>query len=235
MPSTVDFHRVRDLDPAADRRRALTPEDRETIRELVSQGAGINATARAYGVDKRTIQFIAFPDRLERNKALRAARGGSVIYYRREKHTKAMARHRAHKADLLKRLLPVLVLFFWIATPRAEAITPAEIEQLIPALITVESGGLDYVTGDGGLAAGCLQIHPIMVKDANRIAGTSYTLADRFDRRKSIEIARIYFRHYGRGWTIERAARAWNAGPTSTAGTDGYWRKVKKELDRNKK
>lgn len=141
----------------------------------------------------------------------------------------------AEEYNALRRLLPLIVLALAFFAFPAKATTPAEIEQLIPALIQVESGGRDYAIGDGGLAAGPLQIHPIMVRDVNRIAGTHYTLADRLDRRKSIEIARIYFQHYGRHWTIERAARAWNSGPTSTRGTDGYWRKVKKELDRLEK
>lgn len=136
----------------------------------------------------------------------------------------------------MKRLLKPLLVFTALSncTP-APAITPAEIDRLIPALIAVESGGRDYVTGDRGAAVGCLQIHPVMVKDVNRIAGTTYRLSDRLDRRKSIEMARIYFRHYGKRWTIERAARSWNEGPTSTKGTDNYWRKVKKELDGREK
>jgi hypothetical protein len=45
-------------------------------------------------------------------------------------------------------------------------------------------------------------------------------------------MAKIYFRHYGKSWDIEKAARHWNSGPNKTAGTNGYWEKVKKELNK---
>lgn len=47
MPSPVDSARVNAINPAADRRRVLTPEQREAIRAAVLEtGAGINQTAR---------------------------------------------------------------------------------------------------------------------------------------------------------------------------------------------
>ena len=110
------------------------------------------------------------------------------------------------------------------------AITPAQLDRLIPALIQVESGGRTTATGDSGNAVGCLQIWPIMVEDVNRIAGTAYTLPDRLNPVKSVEMARIYFGHYGKQWTLEQAARHWNSGPNRTTGTDEYWNKIKKEL-----
>lgn len=134
----------------------------------------------------------------------------------------------------------ILTLFLLVATAgrcaTALAITPAEIETLLPALIQVESGGRDTAVGDGGKAVGCLQLWPVMVQDVNRISGKRYTLADRLDRNKSKEMARIYFRYYGKRWTVEQAARAWNGGVKSgtlrSRSTDGYWKKVKKELAR---
>lgn len=59
------------------------------------------------------------------------------------------------------------------------------------ALIDVESGGNDTIVGehhDGG----CLQITPIAIKEANRILGREeYTLSDRFNRARSIEVFNV--------------------------------------------
>ncbi len=68
------------------------------------------------------------------------------------------------------------------------AITRAEVERLIPALIEVESGGQSEAVGDGGNAIGVLQIWPIMVQDVNRITGKRYTLADRKCPVKAVEM-----------------------------------------------
>lgn len=68
------------------RRKKLTDADRERIRTLFAQGMSIGGIGRAFGVNKRMIQFIIYPDRYERNKQLRAERGGSKIYYNREKN-----------------------------------------------------------------------------------------------------------------------------------------------------
>jgi hypothetical protein len=128
------------------------------------------------------------------------------------------------------RLLLILFCFPLVAS----AITPAELDRLIPALIQVESGGNPLALGDyqQGLpqAVGVLQIWTVMVDDVNRIAGTNYRPVDRLDRAKSIEMCRIYFNHYGKKWTMEQAARHWNSGPNKITGTDKYWNKVRKEL-----
>jgi hypothetical protein len=109
-----------------------------------------------------------------------------------------------------------------------------DLDKLIPALIAVESAGKTDAIGDGGRAVGCLQIWPIMVEDVNRIAGTNYTLADRLDRKKSIEMAKIYLTHYAAAGTIEHAARKWNGGPAghTKPATIAYWKKVKTQLEK---
>lgn len=113
---------------------------------------------------------------------------------------------------------------------------------LILGLIFVESGGNDKALN--GEAAGCLQITPILVKDVNRIARTNFTLEDRFDRDKSIEMAQIYLTHYGKVYTkktgkepdFEIYARIWNGGPNGwkKSSTEDYWLKVKKEIEKLK-
>jgi len=58
--------------------------------------------ASAYGVSRRTIQFIWHPEKLEENKKRRAERGGSKQYYNREESTIAKREHREYKEQLYK-------------------------------------------------------------------------------------------------------------------------------------
>ena len=69
-------------------------------------------------------------------------------------------------------------------------------------LIAIESGGkVDAVNGDG---VGILQIRPVFVEDVNRILGREqFDAADRYSRIKSLQMARIWFRHYEKPeWTL---------------------------------
>lgn len=82
-----------------DRRIKLTDEQKEEIRRnygKISQ----RKLAAAFGVPRRLIQFIGDPDKKKRDLELRAARGGSNIYYDRKKHNLAMKKHRQHKQKL---------------------------------------------------------------------------------------------------------------------------------------
>lgn len=106
-------------------------------------------------------------------------------------------------------------------------------QTLLPAIEQVESGGKSDAVGDGGKAVGILQIHPIMVKDVNRILGEDrYTLADRLDPAKSREMFRVYSEHYSKGASDEVIARRWNAGPKGDKkpATLTYWAKVKAKM-----
>ena len=60
----------------------------------------IHAIARLYGVSKRLIQFVIFPDRAEKNKELRAVRGGSKRYYDRERNRLAQKDTRNYKQKI---------------------------------------------------------------------------------------------------------------------------------------
>ena len=60
-------------------------------------------------------------------------------------------------------------------------------EDLIDAIIYVESRGHDSAIGDRGKAVGCLQIQPICVREVNRIlrkhkSNVRYSLQDRYSR-----------------------------------------------------
>ena len=109
--------------------------------------------------------------------------------------------------------------------------------RLLPAIEQVESGGKPDAVGDGGKAVGILQIHPILVRDVNRIAkekrlGVKFTYADRLDPDKSRQMFRIYSDHYAKvrdDYTEEGAARRWNGGTDghTQEETLGYWEEVK--------
>jgi soluble lytic murein transglycosylase-like protein len=100
------------------------------------------------------------------------------------------------------------------------------------AVCAVESGGNPRAVGDGGKAVGIAQIHPILVKDVNRFAGTKYTLNDRFNPAKSKEMFNLYVEHYGKGRSVQFKARLWNGGPklATQGATLAYWRKIQSKL-----
>ena len=108
------------------------------------------------------------------------------------------------------------------------------------AIKEVESGGDGKAIGDNGKAVGAYQIHEIYVKDANRISGKSYTLEDRYDEKKSLEMVKIVTTYYGNYYkkktgkevTPEIIARIHNGGALgwNKSSTISYWNKVKSKL-----
>ena len=83
---------------------------------------------------------------------------------------------------------------------------------LLSALIQVESHGNDLARGKHG-ELGALQIKPIMVRDVNRLMGTSYAHAQVTNRATATFIAHAYLSHYGRNLSDESLARIWQGGP----------------------
>lgn len=83
-----------------DRRVKLSDKQRQEIKLLKDTGISQNQVALNYGVSRRTIQFIWFPEQLEENKKRREERGGSAQYYDKEKHREVMREHRAYKKQL---------------------------------------------------------------------------------------------------------------------------------------
>ena len=101
MPAKVDAWKIGD--PFLDRRTKLLPCQREMVKWWYNNhGTGIRALARMFNVDKRTIQFVLFPERQRKNVEDRQARGGSAQYYDKEENTKAMREHREHKKKISK-------------------------------------------------------------------------------------------------------------------------------------
>ena len=107
------------------------------------------------------------------------------------------------------------------------------LNNLISALMIVESSNNDLAIGDQGRAIGCLQIHKAVVLDVNRITGSHYRHQDMTNRAAARAVCQAYLTHYGRGKTTEEQARIWNAGPQGhkkKTATQAYWLKVQRNL-----
>lgn len=115
------------------------------------------------------------------------------------------------------------------------------IDELVNAMIQVESRGNDSAIGDTHLgsqyAVGALQIRPIMVREVNRILklkGEKYRfkLKDRFSREKSIQMFLIWKEFHHKDSDFEAIARSWNGGPNGPkkSRTYNYWKKVENQL-----
>ena len=105
-------------------------------------------------------------------------------------------------------------------------------DSLIDAIIHVESRGDSMAYNAGEDAVGVLQIRPIMMREVNRLLQENkYTLADRWSKRKSIEMFNVIKQHTTNP-TNERLARNWNGGWNGykKKSTLKYWNKVKTQL-----
>lgn len=129
------------------------------------------------------------------------------------------------------------------STSHIDDYTYSKWDTFVDAVIYVESRGNDSAVGDNGSAVGCLQIHPIMVREVNRLLAkydipTTYTLEDRYSREKSIEMFNIISEEYYccEDYTftdyVEIVARRWNGGPRGDKkrSTIKYWNNVQKRI-----
>jgi len=82
-----------------DRRIKLTDDERVEIKELYGK-VSQRKLAKRFEVSRRLIQFIGDPSKKARDIELRKLRGGSRVYYDREKHNLAMKDHRRYKQKL---------------------------------------------------------------------------------------------------------------------------------------
>ena len=116
----------------------------------------------------------------------------------------------------------------------------------VSAVIYVESRGNDSAYNKSEEAVGCLQIRAIMVREVNRKlsiwnAPFRYTLDDRWDRQKSIEMFEIMaeqipccedqeFMEFA-----EVVARKWNGGGQGhlKKSTEKYWERIINQLNNN--
>lgn len=106
------------------------------------------------------------------------------------------------------------------------------LNNLITALMLVESHGNDMAIGDHGRALGPLQIHRGVVLDVNKFTGSNYRHQDMTNRAAARAVCQAYLEYYGKGKTTEQQARIWNGGPTGDrkAVTLAYWRRVQKAI-----
>lgn len=89
--------------PKLDKRVKLSDADRENIKSDYKSGdISIRGLERKYGVSRRLIQFILFPERAEKAKKDYAERRKDGRYYDKDKHTKAVREHRNYKNELYK-------------------------------------------------------------------------------------------------------------------------------------
>ena len=119
----------------------------------------------------------------------------------------------------------------------------AQQQELVDALIIVESNGNDNAIGDNGKAIGCLQIWEIYHTDAVERSRIGGSYKDCFNRDYAIKVFDAYMKRYAReAWTnpakfdAEKVARIHNGGPRGykKKATQKYWKKVQIVLDRNK-
>lgn len=101
MPYTTDKEKLGD--PFLRRNTKLIDCQRAMVHYWYERGMSIHSISKLFRVNKRTIQFILFPERLKRNKELRKARGGEKQYYDKEKHSEYMKTHRQYKYKTLKK------------------------------------------------------------------------------------------------------------------------------------
>ena len=115
-----------------------------------------------------------------------------------------------------------------------------DLEDLIEAMVWVESKGDPKAFARRENAAGVLQIRPIMVNEVNRILNIKkddrfYTLDDRWNETKSIEMFYVFVDYYHKDSSYEEIARCWNGGPKGLQKkqTKRYWKKVQNTLNKN--
>lgn len=149
--------------------------------------------------------------------------------------------------DVIIRIIWVAILcgigYFCAKASNASAATVPS-DELIAALIQVESSGDGLAIGDKGKAYGCLQLWDTYIQDVNRVYRTSYRHKDAFNRLTAIEITKKYLTFYGKIYTKrtgkkptnEVFARIHNGGPIGykKVETLEYWTKVKVALNGSK-
>lgn len=105
---------------------------------------------------------------------------------------------------------------------------------VMDAIIQVESNGNSRAKS--GSCVGAMQISPICVRECNSIlkkrgSKKRYTMADRFNIKKSREMFVLIQSYHNPSNSVEKAIRAWNGGPNySIKGTQRYYEKVRKHI-----
>eukprot|EP01138_Halocafeteria_seosinensis_P007939 gb/GECG01008111.1/.p1 GENE.gb/GECG01008111.1/~~gb/GECG01008111.1/.p1 ORF type:complete len:172 (+),score=14.22 gb/GECG01008111.1/:1-516(+) len=142
-------------------------------------------------------------------------------------------------ANFRKSCLGVVFLLLVVAAAGASKMPVTE--ELLNAMIQVESGGDENAIGDNGKAIGPLQIWEVYWRDAVEHSGIGGSYEDckgPGSTAYSKRIVRAYMARYatesrlGRPPTAEDIARIHNGGPNghTHSATAGYWEKVKARM-----
>jgi len=201
----------------------LTADERIAARSLLDQTVPL---CKAILCAMQAVPEVALP-KAERNLKLETGNLKTELpctrtakslldEFRRKKQPGVVATSARNGRPIVVAVCLLLALFPMVGKADTCHLPPAtsrSIERVIDALIQIESSGRPAVIGDGGAAVGCLQIHPVAVREANRIAGSNHwKLADRTCPAKSRAMARtILVWHVRRGVTdpVELACK-WN-------------------------
>lgn len=134
----------------------------------------------------------------------------------------------------------VILLFVALFTLNAKSQKPTNKEwnELILSIMYVESRFNTTAVNTNGDCVGIMQITPIVVKDCNEYLemkgkNKKYTLQDRYNKEKSVEMFNLIQERYNPSRDIEKAIRIWNGGCRySVKKTEKYYRNVIKEYKR---
>ena len=108
-------------------------------------------------------------------------------------------------------IIIIAMLLHTLAAPAQMKPDQDPLEAMAYAFAMVESKGNQQAYNARENAVGLLQIRPIMVREANRIAGEDiYTLDDRWDAEVSIDIFRTIMERHNPANDIDRAIDIWN-------------------------
>ena len=116
----------------------------------------------------------------------------------------------------MKLFFLVLNVGLFLSTSSMGVVRTIPKNNLIDAIIYVESRGDTNAHNISEDAVGCLQIRPIMVREVNRLLAKNdipkvYTLEDRWNKQKSIEMFNV-IKYNTNNPTNEKLARNWNGG-----------------------
>ena len=104
MPFKFEYKHIK-LPKTKDRRRAITDKQRIKIKKLFSSGVAIREITRRIKCSRRLIQFIIYPERLEKVKEQYKERGQAAKSYEKNKGKKWAATIREYRRYKHKILL----------------------------------------------------------------------------------------------------------------------------------
>lgn len=97
-------------------------------------------------------------------------------------------------------------------------------EQLVKAVVKIESNGNTLAFNVSENAVGAFQIRPCRIKHYNKLNNTNYKHKDCYD----YDLSEKIFLFFAEGKDYEQAAKNWNgSGPM----TEIYWKKVKQQIN----